>query len=187
MHQCFTGLNINPHLQSIEATAQFLSRGRIMGVQFFVRQINRGVLSIVLTIGIWFSLASHVWALTPIKLTNPTYADCPADLAQGTVTSRNSQPAKCFIVSATAKNDTSKPVYDADVFGRIYDANGDTVFENRGRIGTVNEIPPGESIISVRITVSENQPEPLKLEQFKATGFANQIRQQQIIPTEDEE
>jgi hypothetical protein len=104
MHQCFTGLNINPHLQSIEATAQFLSRGRIMGVQFFVRQINRGVLSIVLTIGIWFSLASHVWALTPIKLTNPTYADCPADLAQGTVTSRNSQPAKCFIVSATAKN-----------------------------------------------------------------------------------
>jgi hypothetical protein len=73
------------------------------------------------------------------------------------------------------------------MFGRIYDANGDTVFENRGRIGTVNEIPPGESIISVRITVSENQPEPLKLEQFKATGFANQIRQQQIIPTEDEE
>jgi hypothetical protein len=158
-----------------------------MGVHFFITKINRLVVSIVLAICLWCSFAANAWALTPIKLTNPTYAPCPADLAQGTVTSRNSQPAKCFIVSATAKNDTSKPVYDADVFGRIYDANGDTVFENRGRIGTVNEIPPGESVISVRITVSENQPEPLQLEQFKATGFANQIRQQQIIPTEDEE
>jgi hypothetical protein len=124
--------------------------------------------------------------LTPIKLKNPTYAACPPEMAQGTVTSRNSQPARCFIVSATAQNDSGKTVYDADVFGRIYDANGDTVFENRGRVGTVSEIPPGESQISVRITIAENQPEPFKLEQFKATGFANQIRQQQTIPPMEE-
>jgi hypothetical protein len=132
---------------------------------------------LVMTIG--FTPAA--WALTPIKLKNPSYAACPPEMAQGTVTSRNSKPANCFLVSATAQNDSGKPVYDADVFGRIYDANGDTVFENRGRIGTVAEIPPGESEISVRITVSANQPEPLRLEQFKATGFANQIRQQQSI------
>jgi hypothetical protein len=132
------------------------------------------LLSMVLWLGAIGLFAPAAWALTPIKLINPTYAACPPEMALGTVTSRNSQPASCFIVTATAQNDTSKSVYDADVFGRIYDANGD------------NEIPPGKSAITVRITVSANQPEPLTLKQFKATGFGAQIRQQQTIPTMEE-
>jgi hypothetical protein len=115
-------------------------------------------------------------ALTPIKLTNAAYRACPAEMAEGIVSSRNSQAAKCFLISATAENSSGKTVYDADVFGRIYDANGDNVFENRGRVGTVNEIPAGSSEIEIRITVSASQPEPLSLKQFKATGFATQIR-----------
>jgi hypothetical protein len=115
-------------------------------------------------------------ALTPIKLTNPAYRACPAEMAEGIVSSRNSQAAKCFLITATAENSSGKTVYDADVFGRIYDANGDNVFENRGRVGTVDEIPAGSSAIEIRITVSASQPEPLVLKQFKATGFATQIR-----------
>ncbi len=152
--------------------------------------IQRSVLTVVLSGWLWLlaiGFTPAAWALTPIKLINPTYAACSAEIAKGTVTSRNSQPANCFIVTATAQNTSGKSVFDADVFGRIYDANGDTVFENRGRVGTVTEIPPGESQISVRITVAANQPEPLKLMQFKATGFANQIRQQQAIPSTTEE
>ncbi|NJM45551.1 MAG: hypothetical protein HC860_04710 [Alkalinema sp. RU_4_3] len=121
-------------------------------------------------------LAPSAAALTPIKLTNPTYRACPAEMAEGIVSSRNSQAAKCFLITATAENSSGKTVYDADVFGRIYDANGDTVFENRGRVGTVDEIPAGSSEIEIRITVSASQPEPLMLKQFKATGFATQIR-----------
>ncbi|MFM2432508.1 MAG: hypothetical protein RLZZ511_3722 [Cyanobacteriota bacterium] len=139
------------------------------------------------TIGLWMiglMLMPTAWASTPIKLTNPSYHACPPELAQGTVTTRNSQPARCFIVTATAQNDSGKTAYDADVFGRIYDANGDTIFENRGRIGTVAEIPAGTSEISVRITVDPSQPEPLELKQFKATGFVGNIRkEQQIIPS----
>jgi hypothetical protein len=120
--------------------------------------------------------ADGAMALTPIKLTDPTYRACPAEMAEGIVSSRNSQAAKCFLIRATAENTSGKTVYDADVFGRIYDANGDTVFENRGRVGTVNEIPVGTSEIEIRITVSASQPEPLMLKQFKATGFATQIR-----------
>lgn len=148
--------------------------------------LGRVLLPIAMAVSIWLlglAIAPHAWALTPIKLTNPSYQPCPENLAEGVVTTRNSQPAKCFMVTATAQNDSGKSVYDADVFGRIYDANGDSVFENRGRIGTVAEIPPGKSQIEVRITVESNQPEPLQLKQFKATGFAGQIRrEQQIIP-----
>jgi hypothetical protein len=119
------------------------------------------------------------WALTPIQLSHLSYYPCPPEIAQGTVTSGGgtTRPANCFIVTATAKNSSGKTVYDADVFGRIYDANGYNLFENRGRIGTIEEIPPGNSDIEVRITVAANLPEPFKLEQFKATGFARQIRQ----------
>jgi hypothetical protein len=123
-----------------------------------------------------FGFTDAASALTPIKLSDATYRDCPPEMAEGIVSSRNSQAAKCFLITATAENTSGKTVYDADVFGRIYDANGDTVFENRGRVGTVNEIPPGSSSIEIRITVSASQPEPLMLKQFKATGFATQIR-----------
>jgi hypothetical protein len=121
-------------------------------------------------------LSDSASALTQIKLTNATYRACPAEMAEGIVSSRNSQAAKCFLITATAENSSGRTVYDADVFGRIYDANGDNVFENRGRVGTVNEIPIGSSEIEIRITVSASQPEPLILKQFKATGFATQIR-----------
>ena len=55
----------------------------------------------------------------------------------------------------------------ADVFGRIYDANGNSVMENRGRLGSITEIPPGVSYFTIRISVPSELPTPLKLEQFK--------------------
>jgi hypothetical protein len=152
------------------------------------RSGRRAIVAWVMTIGLIFGVAvPAAWAGTPVKLTDLTYAACSAEMSAGTVTTRNSQPARCFIVSATAQNDSGKSVFDADVFGRIYDANGDTVFENRGRLGTVAEIPPGKSPIAVRITVDPSQPEPLALKQFKATGFSAKIRMEQTIPIDEEE
>ncbi len=84
--------------------------------------------------------------------------------------------ANCFIVTGTANNTSGKPVMDADIFGRIYDANGNSVMQNRTRLGGVPEIPPGKSTFEIRISVPANQPTPLKLEQFKASGFSRQVR-----------
>jgi hypothetical protein len=92
------------------------------------------------------------------------------------VSSGDMNPANCFLIVGTAKNTSGKPVVDADVFGRIYDANGNSVMENRGRVGTLLEVPPGESDFEIRISVSANQATPLKLEQFKASGFASKVR-----------
>ena len=84
--------------------------------------------------------------------------------------------ANCFIVSGKAENSSGKPVYDADIFGRIYDANNDSVMQNRTRLGSVAEIPPGVSDFELRISVPASQPTPLKLKQFKAAGFSAQVR-----------
>lgn len=116
-------------------------------------------------------------ALTQIRLFDISYHDCPADLAQGTVTSGGTtMAANCFIVTGKTENKSGKPVVNADIFGRIYDANNDSVMQNRTRLGSIEAVPPGISDFELRISVPANQPQPLKLEQFKAAGFTGKVR-----------
>ncbi|MBD1834690.1 hypothetical protein H6F61_18810 [Cyanobacteria bacterium FACHB-472] len=116
-------------------------------------------------------------ALTQIKLSEVTYHDCPADIGKGAVTSTGaSRAANCFIVTGKAENSSNKPVLNADIFGRIYDANGDSVMQNRTRLGSIEEVPPGVSDFELRISVPANQPTPLQLKQFKAAGFTGTVR-----------
>lgn len=123
----------------------------------------------------WVFTPSAV-ALTQIKLFDVSYQDCPAEVAKGAVISSGSGAANCFIVTGKAQNGTNKTVYDADIFGRIYDANNDSVMQNRTRIGGIAEVPPGISDFEIRISVPASQPLPLKLKQFKAAGFSGQVR-----------
>lgn len=115
-------------------------------------------------------------ALTQIKLSNLSYHECPAELSQGAVTSGTTRAATCFIVTGKAENASGKSVYDADIFGRIFDANNDSVMQNRTRLGSITEVPPGVSNFELRISVPASQPTPLKLKQFKAAGFSAQVR-----------
>jgi hypothetical protein len=48
--------------------------------------------------------------------------------------------------------------------------------QNRGRLGGIPEVPPGESPFELRVSISASQPEPLKLKQFKASGFTSIVR-----------
>ena len=115
-------------------------------------------------------------ALTPVKLYDISYEACSGSIAEGNVSSGDMRPANCFIVRGKAENKSGKSVVDADVFGRIYDANGDNIMANRGRVGTILEVPPGVSDFEIRISVPANQPTPLTLKQFKASGFAQKVR-----------
>ena len=115
-------------------------------------------------------------ALTQIKLSNVSYQDCPPEIAQGAVTSGGSSAANCFLIVGQAENTSGKMVVNADIFGRIYDADGNSVMQNRTRLGSIEEVPPGVSDFEIRISVPANQPTPLQLKQFKATGFTGKVR-----------
>ncbi|MHC5612664.1 MAG: biotin carboxylase [Nostoc sp.] len=132
-------------------------------------------ISCLITFLSW-AIAPTSVALTQIKLFDVSYKDCPPELAQGAVISSGSAAANCFIVIGKAENATNKIAYDADIFGRIYDANNDSVMQNRTRLGSIAEVPPGISDFELRISVPANQPLPLKLKQFKAAGFSGQVR-----------
>lgn len=117
-------------------------------------------------------------AVTQIKLSDLAADLCPAEVGEGTVTSGGPtlRSANCFIVTGTAKNPSNTPVVDADVFGRVYDVNNNPVMENRTRLGSISEIPPGTSQFELRISVPEGLKPPLQLKQFKASGFAARVR-----------
>lgn len=143
-------------------------------------KVFRSVVLVVLSLG-WFlmglTVAPDALALTQIKLTNLSYHECPEEIGEGTVTPGGaSMAANCFIVTGNAQNDSGKPVLNADIYGRIYDANDEPVMQNRNRLGSIEEVPPGISPFELRISVSASQPTPLKLEQFKAAGFVGKVR-----------
>lgn len=140
-----------------------------------LRSLTIIFLSCVIGVVSWV-LTPPADALTQIKLSHLSYNECPPELAKGAVTSGSTMLANCFIVIGKAENSTNKTVYDADIFGRIYDANNDSVMQNRTRLGSIAEIPPGVSDFELRISVPANQPLPLKLKQFKAAGFSAQVR-----------
>ncbi len=117
-------------------------------------------------------------AVTQIELTDLSYNECPADIGKGTVTSGGPvmRLANCFIITGTTINKSGKPVMDADVFGRIFDANNNPAMENRGRLGAIDVIEPGKGTFELRVSVPDALETPLKLKQFKASGFAAKVR-----------
>ncbi|HBB34572.1 MAG TPA: hypothetical protein DDZ80_10740 [Cyanobacteria bacterium UBA8803] len=117
-------------------------------------------------------------AVIQIQLSDLSYSECPPELAKGTVVPGGSSGAlaNCFLVHGKATNKSGKMVINADIYGRIYDANGNSILQNRTRLGSIDEVPPGVSDFELRITVPANQPTPLKLKQFKASGFTGRVR-----------
>lgn len=130
-------------------------------------------------IGLWLpGLVTPLpaWAVIQMQLQDVGYQDCPPELAEGAVTSGVMMEASCYLITGKVENKSGKTVVDADVFGRIYDANGNPVMQNRTRIGSIETVPPGVSEFQLRISVPAEQPTPLQLEQFKASGFTAKVR-----------
>ncbi len=128
-------------------------------------------------VGLWILVwANPVWATVQVKLSNLAYHSCPPGVSQNMVLFGGTMAANCYLITGTATNSSGKVVYNADVFGRIYDANGNDVIPERGRLGSIDEIPVGTSTFELMVSVPAEQPEPLELRQFKASGFTGHVR-----------
>lgn len=127
---------------------------------------------------ILFAGALPAYALTQVELKDLVAEECPADAAyaENLTTSGSSMQATCYLIKGTAVNDSGKDIMDADIFGRIFDADGSAVMKNRYRLGGIEYVPVGESEFSFRVSVPSVQPAPLRLEKFKASGFASKVR-----------
>ncbi|MGB3297568.1 MAG: hypothetical protein WBA76_04805 [Phormidesmis sp.] len=140
--------------------------------------LSRFLIILVATCLCFLSWTPSAYALTQIALKDLAAETCPADADYaGNLTASGSlQEATCYLVRGTAVNSSSHDIVDADIFGRIFDAEGNAVMKNRFRLGGIEYVPTGESQFSFRISVPSVQPAPLRLEKFKATGFASKVR-----------
>ena len=139
------------------------------------RFLRTAILCLVAATIVWLP-TSAAYALIPIRLFDLSYDVCPEDIGRGAVDAGSSNAANCFIIHGKTENTSGKPVVNADIFGRIYDATHNTVFPNRNRIGMIEEIAPGVGEFSFQVTVSANLAEPLQFEGFKASGFQGKVR-----------
>jgi len=146
-----------------------------LGLSACWRSIGVTSLSFCAAILVWLPMPSAE-ALVSVNLSDLSYAPCTGDVATGLVSAGSSATAKCFIIHGTTTNKSGKPVINADIFGRIFDANHNDVFPNRHRIGTIDEIQPGTGEFDFRVTIEANLAEPLQFEGFKASGFTGKVR-----------
>ena len=123
-------------------------------------------------------IAAPAQAMTPLGVSNLDYETCPAEYAEGIVSAGSLDRATCYLVTGTLTNNSGKPILNADIFGRSFDKNKNPVMQIRGRLGGVEYVPPGVSSFEIRVSVASNQPPPLKLKNFKASGFVGKVRRQ---------
>lgn len=89
---------------------------------------------------------------------------------------RRPSGASCFVLRGSVNNPGRKPVVDTDVFAQILDASGEPVLQNRSRVGSIGDVPPGVSGFALRLAVPAGTPGPFTFSNVKARGFSAPVR-----------
>jgi len=84
--------------------------------------------------------------------------------------------ASCYALRGEVVNPGKRPVVDTDVFAQILDSSGEPVLQNRSRVGSIGDVPPGVSPFALRLSVPAGTPGPLQVSHAKAKGFSAPVR-----------
>ena len=101
---------------------------------------------------------------------------CPSDDIGAQPQLRRPSGASCYVLRGTVNNPGRKPVVDTDVFAQILDASGEPVLQNRSRVGSIGDVPPGDSNFALRLAIPAGTPGPFTFSNVKARGFASPVR-----------
>ena len=85
---------------------------------------------------------------------------------------------RCLRVTAEATNPSKTTARNADVFGRVFGADGSNALDrdeasDAGRISNIRAVPPGTSDVTFYLIVSDDAAArgPLQFSRFKATAY----------------
>ena len=129
------------------------------------------VLAIVLA-GAWVQPA---WAAN-LSVRDVGLEPCPTADIGAQPQLRRPSGASCYVLRGTVSNPGRKPVVDTDVFAQILDVSGEPVLQNRSRVGSIGDVPPGDSTFAVRLAVPAGTPGPFTFSNVKARGFSAPVR-----------
>jgi hypothetical protein len=115
------------------------------------------------------------WA-AELQVSEVTLEPCPSEDVGAQPELRRPAGASCYALRGTVLNLGRKPVVDTDVFALIVDSSGEPVLQNRTRVGSIGDVPPGSSAFALRLSVPAGTPGPLSFRNVKARGFSAPVR-----------
>ena len=115
------------------------------------------------------------WA-ADLQVSEVSLEPCPVEDVGAQPELRRPTGASCYALRGTVLNPGRKPVVDTDVFALIVDSSGEPVLQNRTRVGSIGDVPPGSSSFALRLAVPAGTPGPLSFRNVKARGFSAPVR-----------
>ncbi|MCP9817994.1 hypothetical protein KBZ18_00630 [Synechococcus sp. Cruz-9H2] len=132
-------------------------------------------LALLLALLLLLAPAAPAWALD-LAVTEISLEPCPTADPGSQPELKRPSGASCYALRGTVNNPRSQPVIDTDLFAVISDSSGEPVLQNRTRVGSIGDIPPGESSFALRLAVPAGTPGPLQVSHAKARGFNAPVR-----------
>ena len=132
------------------------------------------VLAVVLAVGLLGSAAPALAA--ELQLSQVRLEPCPAEDIGSQADRRDGGGARCWALRGEVRNGGRRPVVDTDLFALILDASGEPVLPNRTRLGSIGDVPPGETPFALRLAVPAGTPGPLQVRNARARGFSAPVR-----------
>jgi len=160
---------------------QRLARRLVWGLPTL--RLPRALLSAVLPLALVLVLgggtllagAAPAWAAT-LVVSEVSLEPCPSEDVGAQPQLRRPSGASCYALRGVVTNPGKKPVVDTDVFAQILDASGEPVLQNRSRVGSIGDVPPGSSPFALRLAVPAGTPGPFTFSNVKARGFNAPVR-----------
>jgi len=132
-------------------------------------------LALLLGGGSLLAVAAPAWAAS-LVVSEVSLEPCPAEDVGSQPQLRRPSGASCYALRGAVTNPGKKPVVDTDVFAQILDASGEPVLQNRSRVGSIGDVPPGRSTFALRLAVPAGTPGPFTFSNVKARGFNAPVR-----------
>jgi hypothetical protein len=144
-------------------------------VSSVLRASRRFLLAVMPLVLVLMLMAPQVFAAS-LSVREVSLEPCPSDDIGAQPQLKRPSGASCFVLRGTVVNPGSKAVVDTDVFAQILDASGEPVLQNRSRVGSIGDVPPGDSGFALRLAVPAGTPGPFTFSNVKARGFNAPVR-----------
>jgi hypothetical protein len=133
--------------------------------------------------------AAPAWA-ADLLVSDVLLEPCPAEDAGSQPELRRPTGASCYALRGRVTNPGRQPVVDTDVFALILDSSGEPVLPNRSRVGSIGDVPPGDSEFALRLAVPAGTPGPFEVRNPRARGFKAPVRSraaegEELLPLEE--
>ena len=128
------------------------------------------------------------WA-ADLQVSEVSLEPCPSGDIAAQPELKRPTGASCYALRGFVENPGRKPVVDTDVYALILDSSGEPVLQNRTRVGSIGDVPPGRSSFALRLSVPAGTPGPLRFRNVKARGFSAPVRtraseEDELLPLE---